>query len=578
MKRIGRIFRNLVEYSPHLSVILAVLGILPLVFFLRNVDAGASVALLFGGAILLALSNLLAFLTVDRHKIHFLFVLFVTTFFLITMYDIRFGVLQGSDIVWEYTSARITLNENAWLLSRASLGDRYFTAASISLFPAVVSKVTGLDLMPIFQWILRAVLAILPLAIFQTVQEIFGEIKLSALSALIFAQFYFNFNLLNFLIRQGVAELFLVLTIFSLVKLSRAKSKRLAYASLVAISFFGLVIGHYTLNYWSILMICGIFLLCFIIGYLPKKLLSLLKLSNLRTEKPIIDSVFLVFYIAVSSAWIYFTSFVPFLIDIHNELYLFMDSNGAANVSSNVAQTSWFLNNPAGPVVGFWLDFTLVLIPLGFLYVIFKVRKRSINMPWIGGGLVMLVVLGFWVMAGSRMLGLYVDRIIVIGAIFFTTFMAICVLLVNKKLRIFAIVFLLINLPLNMLVPSYQRYVLYRPEESVPASIAIIQRIIRVPEFTASVWLDQNAINNSTFQTDFLNEWFYAYFNVTIVYSETPPINNTGTYFLLDYYNLRYGMWQGPVSILNFSVSDSLSNSCIVYSNGDAAIIARLDR
>lgn len=570
------------------SIILTTIGIIVLVFFLRNVDNGASVILLFAGSITLAAGNVLAFLTVTYHKAPFFFVLFVTMFFLVTMYDIRFGVLQGSDIVWEYTSAKTTLESNIWSLSRAAFGDRYFTAASVSLFPAVVSKITGLDLIPILQWVLRAVLALLPFAIFQTVQEIFDDVKLSALSALIFVQFYYSFNLLNFLIRQGIAELFLVLTIYSLVKVYKDRNS-LAYTFLFIFSMLGLVVSHYTMDYWSVMIFVGIFALCGVVGYLPRKLLSFFRFSNFKGEKQVIDSVFLTFSICTSLFWIYFTNLLPFLIDVHNEIYLISGSivNVPGVVSSTTPQPSWFLNNPAGPVVGFWLDFTLVLIPVGLLYLLFTVRKGPIHMPWIGGGLVMMAFVAIWVLAGQAMLGVFLDRVFTMGAPFFVTFMATCVLLLNKKLlsnkkrvlRIFAIIFpiifLMINLPVNMLIPSHQRYVLYQPRESVNPAVAVNQHIIGVNEFTASIWLDQHASRNSTYWTDFQNAWFYAAWNVTISYSTTTPINNTGTYFLLDYYNLQFGMWQGTVSTLYFPVNDLLGNCSVFYSNGDSAIIAR---
>lgn len=550
-----------------------VFGVIILVYFLRNVDYGSSPTLLFSGVLLLTISNILAFLSVDHNKLPFLFVLFVTTLFLVTMYDVRFGVLQGSDITSEYISAKITLNDNAWLLSRADQGEFYFTSASVSLFPSIVSQVTGLDLMPIFQLILRLVLALLPLVIFQTVLEIFGDIRLSALSALLFAQFYFNFNLLNFLIRQGMAEIFLVLTIFSLIRLQRAQSKHLAYALLLTLSMFGLIVSHYTLNYWSMIIILCIFAFCYLIGNLPKRVLSLSRFSNLRLEKPIINSVFLVFFVVVSIAWIYFTNLTGFLYEVRNELYLLAPST---TVTSSGPQSSWFFNNPAGPVVGFWFDLTAILILIGFLYMLFRIPKRSRQMPWIGGGLVMLATLAFWTVAGSRMLGVYIDRILTMGAPFFITFVAISILVVNKKLRGFVIIFLAINLPLNMVIPSYGRYILYRPEEtveSVAPAVAYGQRIIRMPEFSASVWLDQHARENITFKTGFIETWFYARYNTSIAYDD-PPLNSTATYFLLNSYNLKYGIWY-DFTENNFSVNDLLNSSSICYNNGDAIILAR---
>lgn len=571
MIRIIKKFMSFRQYFPFLSVIFAVFGIILLVFFLRNVDNGASAVLLFAGAILLSLGNVLAFLTVDDYKVHFFFVLYVTTFFLLVMYDIRFGIMQGSDITLEYTSAKITVTNGNWLLSRADQGERYFSSVSVSLIPAVMSKITGLDLMPLFQWVLRLFIAILPIVVFLTVKEIFRNVKLAALSALIFSQLYFNFNLLTFLIRQGIAEVFLILTIFLLVRLHQSKSNSLAYAILLTFSMFGIVTSHYTLNYWSIIMIVGIFALCFIVGVLPKKLLQWIKIVNLKMEKPIINIVYLIFFIVATGFWIYFTNLTSFLIDIRDELYLLTSSGGG--VTTTNSQPSWIFNNPAGPIVGFWFDVTALLIPVGFLYVLFKMPKRARHMPWLGGGLVMLAAMAFWVVAGSRALGLYLDRIYLMGAPFFTAFAAISLLLMNKKLKILAVIFLLFNLPLNMVLPSYQRYVLYRPEELVNPEVGVIQRYIRMPEFTASVWLDQHANSNLTFYTDFIESWYYARYRITFATPEGNPVNSTDTYFVLHYYNLKYGLWE---SSQKFPVDSLLINRSVIYNNGEAAIVARM--
>jgi len=573
MKKIAWTFRNLRRYLPFFSIVFAVLGIILLMFFLRNVETGVSAVLLFLGAVLLSLGNVLAFLTVDDYKVHFFFVLYVTTFFLLVMYDIRFGIMQGSDITAEYTSAKITVTNGNWLLSRADQGERYFSSVSVSLVPAVISRVTGLDLMPIFQWIMRLLIAILPIVVFLTVKEIFRNVKLAALSALIFSQLYFNFNLLTFLIRQGVAEIFLILTIFLLVRLHKTKSNGLAYAILLTFSMFGIVTSHYTLNYWSIIMIFGIFTLCFLVGVLPKKLLLWIKVINLKMEKPIINAVFLTFFIVTTGFWIYFTNLTSFLIDIHDELYL-LSPTAAVTLGSSVSQSSWILNNPAGPIVGFWFDATALMIPVGFLYMLFKMPKRSRHMPWLGGGMVMLTAMAFWVVAGSRALGLYLDRIYVMGAPFFVGFIAIPLMLMNRKLKILAILFLLFNLPLNMLLPAYQRYMLYRPEELIDPKVGVIQRIIRIPEFTASIWLDQHANKGSIFYTDFIESWFYAHYRITFATPNGNPVNSTNTHFVLHYYNLKYGLWYWEGN-KEFSVDSFLSNCSVSYSNGEAAVAIR---
>jgi len=571
-----------------LSIVLTTIGIIALVFYLRNVENGASVVLLVEGSIILAVGNALSFLTVTYHKAPFFFVVFITSLFLMTIYDIRFNILQGSDIVWEYTSSKVTMTTSTWSIGRAAIGDRYFTAASISLYPAIVSKITSLNLIPLFQWVFRAVLALIPLALFQTVREIFGDIRLAALSALVFIQFYYNFNLLNFLIRQGVAELFLILTIYALVRAYKGKDS-LANMTLAVLSIVGLVVTHYTMDYWSVIVFAGIFLLCAAISRFPRQLSSLFKVSGFKGVQQVISSQIMIFFVGFSLFWIYFTNSFPFLIDIHNEIYLVTSQIRATPgaVSATTPTSSWFFNNPAGPVIGFWFDLSMILIPIGLLYLIFRYDKKPVHMPWVIGGLVMLGFLAVWVVLGKAMLGLFLDRVISMGSPFFATFIALsilvfCAKLATSKKKVFKglavalpLMFLVINVPMNMVVPSYQRYLLYQPTETVNPETAINQNIIWPTMYGASAWLDQHIIENETYWAGFTNGWFYSSYRMGLDYSEEPPNNTTGTYFLLDYYNLHFGLWQGPLNVIHFPVNDVLSKSSVVFSNGDAAIIAK---
>jgi prepilin signal peptidase PulO-like enzyme (type II secretory pathway) len=89
--KIGKL-RGISKTFGILSIILVVFGVIILIYYLRNVEYGSSPTLLFSGVLLLTISNILAFLSVDHNKLPFLFVLFVTTLFLVTMYDVRFGV------------------------------------------------------------------------------------------------------------------------------------------------------------------------------------------------------------------------------------------------------------------------------------------------------------------------------------------------------------------------------------------------------------------------------------------------------------------------------------------------------
>jgi hypothetical protein len=333
----------------------------------------------------------------------------------------------------------------------------------------------------------------------------------------------------------------------------------------------------------------AIFAFFAILKYLPTSLQLLCKSTITKDSKQVMSITLLIFLICISLFWIYFTNLHPFLIDIHNEAYLITSqiTQVSGQISSTTPTSSWFFNNPAGPFVGFWLDFTLVLVPIGLLLLFFKFKKDSTQTFWVFAGLTMMLFVAIWVLAGNAMLGVYLDRVLVMGFPFFATFIASSLLMLphffrkRRLIKICAIaipfLFLATNLPMNMVIPSYQRYVLYMPRDNVFPTVSINQYIIGENEFAMSAWLAGHSSQNTTYWTDFANQWFYCINNVTIDYDQTVPVNSTATYFLLDHYNLL-GMWRGPTDTLFFSSDQLLKNCSVIYSNGDSALIAKLDK
>jgi hypothetical protein len=128
-----------------LSIMLTIFGIMLLVWYLRFVENGLPIWLLYAGAVTLSAGNVLSFVVLkSRSKnVHFILVLFLTTVFLTSMYSIRFDSLQGSDVLYEYHSAKTTISESTWSINRASY-ENYFSAISVSLVPALLSQIGGL--------------------------------------------------------------------------------------------------------------------------------------------------------------------------------------------------------------------------------------------------------------------------------------------------------------------------------------------------------------------------------------------------------------------------------------------------
>jgi uncharacterized membrane protein len=572
-----------------LSVFLTLVGVMMLVWYLRFVEAGVPIELLFAGVILLSFGNVLAFVTLKSksNNVHFIFVLFLTTFILINLYTFRFGSLQGSDVLWEYTTARTTLEQGTWALGRSSV-DNYFSSLSVSLVPALLSEITGANLSLIFEVIMRLVAALLPLTIFVTVKEIFRNTKLAGLSALLFCQLYFNFELLPSLMREFMAEIAFVLTILILVRMYRKKSSNLLALTIILFGFlFGLAAYHYTVAYWAIFILLPLFLFETIVPSIPKKILKIIKGSQLLHRRRILPVEYLLLFLVLFCFWTVLTNLGPFLTEIHNEVYLLAGGSQPAGISTGQYEVGWFSGSAVGPVTTAWFLLLPLLAGLGFLYFIFKVPKQTRHLPWVFGTLVMFIAVAIWITPSFHGGSVYLDRVYLTGSIFFTTFSAGLLLKINSKLKkinsklkVVLVIFLLLNLPINMVLLADQRYVLYQKESNVSPQLELFQDIVREPSLVFSEWLNAHESNELIIQADNPTGYRSLYllnsqFTIEGTSSTSPSeYNGTGLFFL-QYLNIKYGLWQtSDQSDASFSPEVVLNQTSVFYDNGQAMLVS----
>ncbi|MCJ7634621.1 hypothetical protein MUP77_19795 [Candidatus Bathyarchaeota archaeon] len=563
-----------------LSIFLTIVGVMMLVWYLRFVETGVPIQLLFAGVILISFGNMLAFVTlhIKSNNVHFLFVLFLTTFILINLYTIRFGSLQGSDVLFEYTSARTTIEQGTWALGRSSF-EYYFSSLSVSLVPALLSKITGANLFLTFEVIMRLVAAMLPLTIFVTVKAIFRNTKLAGLSALLFSQLYFNFILLPSLMRQFMAEIAFVLTILILVRMYRKKSSNLWALTIILFGFiFGLVAYHYTVAYWAVIILLSLFLFESIVPSLPKKMLKIMKGSHLLRRRRILRVEYFLLFLVLLVSWTVLTNIVNFVFAIHNQTFLLGSESIPVGSAIGKYQTGWLTGSATGPVTTAWFLLGGLFAAIGFLYFIFKVPKQTRHLPWIFGALVMFIAVAIWITPSFSGGLISLDRVYLIGSIFFTTFSAGLLLKINSKLKVVIVIFLLLNLPINMLLLANQNYVLYQKESNVSPSLEMIQNILREPSFVLSEWLSAHKSNETIIRADnptgyrslFLNAQFYAQ-----IFPFIPSAYNGTGLFFFHYLNIKYGLWQtGEQSYATFSPEIVFNQTSVFYNNGQAMLVS----
>ena len=571
---------NVLKNSTSLRIIaifLSTIGVMMLVWYLRFVETGVPIQLLFAGVTILSFGDMLAFFTLQAksRNCHFLFVLFLTTLILISMYDIRFGSLQGSDVLYEFQTARITSEQGTWALERP-YWNNYLSSISISLVPSLLSEITGLDLFLTFEIVMRLVAALLPLMLFVTTKEIFRNTKLAGLSALLFSQLYFNFTLLPSLMRQFIAEMAFVLMIFILTRMYRKNSSDLwSWAILLTMSIFGLVAYHYTVAYWAAIVLFFLLLFEFLVPSVPKGILRIIKGSQLVHGRKLFRVEYLLLFSVLLISWTVLTNLEPFVTDLHNQLYLL---SGGQPSASGQYQVNWLLGSPAGPITTAWFLLEGILAGTGFLYFVFKVPKRTRHLPWAIGALVMFAAVALWISPSFSGGLIYLDRVYLIGSIFFTAFSAGILLKLNSKLRFLIIVFILLNLPINMLLIPHQRYVLYHKESDVAPADELLQNIVREPSFVFSQWLAARPSYTYEIQADNPTgdrSLFYAsnQFSTPLDSTEFTGQELHGLFFF-HYINLEHGVWQtGERSQISFSI-ENIQKRVVTYSNGQAMLVS----
>jgi uncharacterized membrane protein len=561
-----------------LSVFLCALASIPFLYFFATVDTGTPLLVLLVGVSCLSVSTVLAVITVEDNSrnLHFIFVLYFTALLIFSMYRIRFNNLSPSDALMEYRSARTTLEQGVWNIKRAGW-ERYFSSISVSLTPTIVSQISGIDLLSLFLYGYRFIAAILPVVLYYTVNQVFKNAKLSAISAVLFSQLYFNLNKLMNLTRQQVAELFLILTFFVLFKMSHKKKKNYrAYIALIFIFMFSFISSHYTINYFMLPIFVGMFLASLILPLLPKNLSSLLRMSHLnkRSIKSLSVQI-LALFLVLSLLWWSTAHITSFQWDVIHELDVIL---GRKTLGTHY-QISYIRGSPLGSMVTTWINLGAVLIPIGFLYVAFRKKKNEKLVNWMVACLIMLIFIGIWLTPQQSAAGAYPDRIYVIGSIFFTSFSASILYLLwdRKYLKVLLVFFLLLNLPLNMFLPAHSMYAHYHKQEDVHVEGLVFREVPRNAEFTFQIWANKHFLSSKILVSDigFIN-LFYTH--ASAIAGDTPFLNKSEydyDYVFLDQFALLQGLWRsGELSYETINVEMMLNQSSVVYNNGRAALIS----
>lgn len=568
--------------------LIAVIGACLIHAHLYYVQVYASDALLlflWVGGIVSGISVLIAYKMIENDRMtvpYALATLFIVSFSLRFMYSTRFAVLNGiaaPDVLYEYGIAKGTMALGRWQEFNAN---RYASVLSVTLLPALLSEVSGLNLDAIFKVVFVGIGSAIPILLFIVIGQVFEDVRIPFLSALLLSVERYNFDLFSNLARQEVAEIFLLVMLYSLL---RRRRKSFAFGVVAIVSMFGIVVSHYYVAVISIPILLVLLIAPKITGVLRKG----------RSFQQTVSTDRFLWFVVLAYGWFLFVSgnLLGEQVElVERGLYSIV---GGASALPNY-QFSLVAGSPRGPIITGWFDMINLMIVAGLVYCVVT-SKDSREMTWSISGILMLSVLGlsFLFPIISRLL--YPARVYGVGFIFFSAFLAL--LLVRMRgikraghiFRVFFIIFIVASVPMNMLLPNTNGILLYHPESMLSSCEAARQTPRYQWSELFSRWIDDHVSSEVRISVDILG--FVAIISTTRVLDRpgalepwglaSYPQDSTDGFLMIHEYYLHDGIWVRRSETLervclpsrNVTPTEILRGRDVVYSDSHFMLLCR---
>jgi uncharacterized membrane protein len=558
------------------GLLLVVIGASLFSYYLLKVESNVSVCILITAVTLMAFSAVLSYWGIRSNpsKNTPLFLLTITLLhFSISMISpIRFEAFSGlgsPDNLGEYFVAEATLSKGSWggdygisLVGRTSW---YFSCLSVTILPTILSEITGLNLSTLFTVVYPIIFSLMPTLIFLVIREVCKKTELAALSAILYSEM-FRFTAPQ-MIRQYIAIIFLVLVLFVVFKEKALSKQRHTYLVLFFFFTFGVVMSHYTVCYFLITI--------FVTIILASRLSHAQK--YVANGVDFMDKYTLAYVLSMSVLWLIFFNTMFFAANVLTAL-------NSISAMLGIVEPKWLSEvrlpgRTAGSLVTSWYALQTVLIIGGLCLLFFRKRKNDLKIfAWMSSGAILFTILflSLVIPIFSKTLGF--NRVYSIASPLWVSFLAYFLLKMNGKSKsVFLIIFLVVNLPMNLYLPSYNNLVIFSPEGSVDPELAISQIFNRKSELATFEWAQEWLTPNQVVSIDIRgwNNMYSAYLLVPKVVP-TPNFGYNSSYLALNYYNLKYDLWWSGEGISEVTdMTGVITNSNIVYSNAESMLLKK---
>ena len=162
--------------------------------------------------------------------------------------SLRSPYLSGVDINFEYQVASLVQSAGVW--DPSSFRDAYMACLSSSLFPVVLSNLSGLALMGVFKVVMPVVFGLIAVFVHEVARHYVGQRGAVAASFFFLVQPAFQ-QWLSIPVRQEVALLLLSVSIWALLGAGLSRAARLTVFWLTSL---GMLVSHYTTVYIACLV------------------------------------------------------------------------------------------------------------------------------------------------------------------------------------------------------------------------------------------------------------------------------------------------------------------------------------
>jgi uncharacterized membrane protein len=531
---------------------------------------------------------------------------------LISMY------ITGSDIHQEYYFANLVLESSVW---NPAIASNVNAMLSIVMLAPIYSLFLNLETGWVFKIVYPFLFSLLPLGMYQLFRTQLGD-KFGCISTLFLFSVASYFTLMLHVLRQEIAELFLILLLLLLVDYTIERKKKEVLALVFA---SGIVVSHYGLAWIYIIIFSLTFLFLFLQNFLFKtgKLFQdhskTIGLENSASkeeyENRLISAKFVILYVIINIIWYFLITGSTLITDFYyqykrisvtfsSSFFQIQQSQPAAVLKGGVTTPIHLLSKSLNII-------PLMLIGIGILITVhwlltnckayeYNLKKEFavisvFNFILLAGGFVIPGLFMFSSVRVYHIVLIVLAPFTIIGGIQLTKKIANLIKLKkipskNTFLKVFSIFFTLLLL--------FETGVIYEVTNDHPVSKSISQAKISqtdylsdINQFYAEYYLEPEL---------FSARWIFENYNSTkIVYGDHPSIFmplmsygrisngtqikkgsilNENSYIYLRFFNVHYGMLSDldipPPSYWNISeFSQDFTNRSTIYNNSFSKVL-----